>query len=60
MPELTFLNLKNFLTMKVVIENIQGVYFINGKRLGRDILSEAEKVFLNEFIKELKRKDDDY
>lgn len=46
--------------MKVVIENIQGVYYINGKRLGHDILSEAEKVFLNEFIKELKKKDQDY
>lgn len=40
--------------MKVVIENIGGIFYINGKRLGHDILSEAEKNFLNEFIKEIK------
>lgn len=40
--------------MKVVIENIGGIFYINGKRLGHDILSEVEKNFLNEFIKEIK------
>lgn len=40
--------------MKVVIENIGGIFYINGKRLGHDTLSEAENNFLNEFIKEIK------
>lgn len=40
--------------MTVVIENIGGIFYINHKRLGHDILSDAETVFLNEFIKEMK------
>ena len=36
------------------IENIGGVFYINGKRLGHDILSDLEKQVLNEFIKEYK------
>lgn len=38
----------------VKIENIGGVFYINGKRLGHDILSDLEKQVLNEFIKEYK------
>lgn len=40
--------------MKVTIENLDGIYFINGKRLGTDRLTEAEATFLNEFFKEMK------
>ena len=38
----------------ITIENIGGIFFINSKRLGHDILSDAEKNALNEFIKEYK------
>ena len=37
------------------IQNIGGIFYINGKRLGHDILSEAEKRAINEFIKEYKQ-----
>ena len=40
--------------VSVKIENIGGVFYINGKRLGHDILSDLEKQVLNEFIKEYK------
>ena len=40
--------------MTVKIENIGGIFYINGKRLGHDILSQAETMVLNEFIKEYK------
>lgn len=40
--------------MKIVIENKGGIFFVNGKRLGHDILSDAEKICINEFIKEKK------
>ena len=43
-------------TVTVKIENIQGIYYINGKRLGHDILSDLEKQILNDFIKEYKAK----
>lgn len=42
--------------MTVVIERIDGIYYINGKRMGHDELSEAEYVFLIEFIREMKQK----
>lgn len=38
----------------VTIVNIQGIFYINGKRLGHDILSELEIETLNKFIKEYK------
>lgn len=38
----------------IKIENISGIFYINGKRLGTDILSDMEKIALNEFIKEYK------
>ena len=41
----------------ISIENIGGVFYINGKRLGHDDLSEAEKNFINEFFKEFKIKE---
>lgn len=37
------------------IQNIGGIFYINGKRLGHDILSEAEKSAINEFIREYKQ-----
>lgn len=40
--------------MTVKIENIGGIFYVNGKRLGHDILSQAEIMVLNEFIKEYK------
>lgn len=40
--------------MKVEIIKEQGVFYINGKRLGHDILSDLERVTLNEFIREYK------
>ena len=40
----------------VKIENIGGIYYINGKRLGHDLLSDLEKQILNDFIKEYKAK----
>lgn len=40
--------------MTVKIQNIGGIYYINGKRLGHDILTDAETNFLNDFIKEMK------
>lgn len=41
--------------MTVVIERIDGIYYINGKRLGHEPLSEAETNFLNDFIREQKQ-----
>lgn len=41
--------------MKVVIDRIDGIYYINGKRLGHEPLSEAEINFLNDFFKEQKQ-----
>lgn len=41
-------------TTIVKIKNVQGIFYINGKRLGHDILSDLEKQVLNEFIKEYK------
>lgn len=38
----------------VTIVNIQGIFYINGKRLGHDILSELEEATLNDFIKKYK------
>jgi hypothetical protein len=38
----------------VTIVNIQGIFYINGKRLGHDILSDLEILTLNEFLKEHK------
>ncbi len=38
----------------VTIENIGGIFYINGKRLGTDQLSQMETVAINEFIKEYK------
>ena len=40
--------------VSVKIENIGRVFYITGKRLGHDILSDLEKQVLNEFIKEYK------
>ena len=40
----------------VNIENIQGIFYINGKRLGHDLLSDLERQILNDFIKEYKAK----
>lgn len=49
--------------MTIEIKNIQGVFYINGKRLGHDDLSLLEIKMLNEFIMEckdnLKAKPDD-
>lgn len=42
--------------VSVKIENIGGIYYINGKRLGHDLLSDLEKQILNDFIKEYKAK----
>lgn len=42
--------------IRITIENIQGVFLINGKRLGHEELSEKEKNALNEFIKKYKQK----
>ena len=36
------------------IEKVGGIFYINGKRLGFDQLSEFETSVLNDFIKELK------
>lgn len=36
----------------VSIQNVGGIYYINGKRLGHDTLTEMELIMLNEFIKE--------
>lgn len=38
----------------VSIQNVGGIYYINGKRLGHDTLTEMEIMMLNEFIKEYK------
>lgn len=43
------------LHVKIEIVNNGGVWYINGKRLGHDVLSEMEKQMLNEFIKEFKK-----
>ena len=42
--------------VSVKIENIGGIYYINGKRLGHDLLSDLEKQILNDFIKDYKAK----
>ena len=42
--------------VSVKIENIGGIYYINGKRLGHDPLSDLERQILNEFIKDYKAK----
>ncbi|CAA7196715.1 hypothetical protein CHRY9293_02790 [Chryseobacterium potabilaquae] len=46
------------IAMKIIIkiENVGGIFYINGKRLGQEPLSEFEQVALNEFIKEYKQK----
>lgn len=36
------------------IENIGGIFYVNGKRLGYDTLTEMEIQMLNEFFKEFK------
>lgn len=40
--------------MNIRIENVGGIWYVNAKRLGYDILSHAEITALNEFIKEFK------
>ncbi|MDF2931260.1 MAG: hypothetical protein K0R36_591 [Chryseobacterium sp.] len=40
--------------MNIRIENIGGIWYCNGKRLGYDILSHAEITAINEFMKEFK------
>lgn len=40
--------------MIIEIKNEQGIFYINGKRLGHNILSEEERQELNKFIKEYK------
>lgn len=40
--------------MTVKIENIGGIFYVNGKRLGHDLLTKCEKDALNNFIKEYK------
>lgn len=40
--------------MNISIQNIGGIWYVNGKRLGYDSLSPAEVSAINEFIKELK------
>ncbi len=40
--------------IKLSIENIGGIFYVNGKRLGYDNLTEFEIIALNEFIKEYK------
>lgn len=39
---------------KMVIENIGGVFYINKKRIGRDMLTHAEFEFMNNFFKAIK------
>ena len=41
--------------MKVEIVNDAGAYYVNGKRLGHDELTELELEELNNFIKEFKK-----
>jgi hypothetical protein len=38
----------------VTIENIGGIFYINGKRLGTDELTRMETIAINEFIREYK------
>lgn len=40
--------------MNINIQNIGGLWYVNGKRLGYDSLSPAEISAINEFIKEIK------
>ena len=40
--------------ISVEIKNIGGIHYINGKRLGHDLLSDLEMQVLNDFIKEYK------
>ena len=46
--------IENKLNKVVTIVNIQGIFYINGKRLGHDVLSDPEIITLNEFIKKYK------
>ena len=41
----------------VTIQNIGCIFYINGKRLGHDKLSDYELEFINNFCKEFKLKD---
>lgn len=44
--------------MKTLIVEIvfdHGIFYVNGKRLGHDLLTDTEKVALNNFIKEYKQ-----
>lgn len=41
--------------VKIKIENIGGIFYVNGKRLGYDILTEMELQMINEFFKEYKQ-----
>ncbi len=40
--------------MKIIIENIAGIFYINGKRLGHEQLTPEELQELDEFIREFK------
>lgn len=42
------------MAMNIRIENIGGIWYCNGKRLGYDSLTPAEFSAINEFIKEIK------
>ncbi|WP_288435290.1 hypothetical protein [uncultured Chryseobacterium sp.] len=42
-------------SVTIRIENHNGIWYINYKRLGHDKLSEMEQSALNEFIKEFKQ-----
>jgi hypothetical protein len=41
--------------ISIKIENVGGIFYVNGKRLGHDVLTETEVTVLNEFIKEYKQ-----
>lgn len=41
-------------TLKIEIVFDHGLFYVNGKRLGHDLLTYAEKEALNNFIKEYK------
>ncbi|MBP1165097.1 hypothetical protein [Chryseobacterium sediminis] len=43
------------LSVRITIANEGGIFYINGKRLGHDTLTEMEMQVLNEFIKEFKQ-----
>lgn len=40
--------------MEILIKNIGGAWYINGKRLGHDVLTFAENQALNEFFVQYK------